>query len=677
MAQSRSYAATAPTHVESSDDLAYIAGRLLSTEDYPLWRVGCRLGLEEEAMFLLLLKVREEHQIRSAFTCGSLRGWVYLEALMNPNLIHLLERTPRIIHTKQGIVQHGIKPSDWLRMLTMTNPDTSVEVNQWVRVRKGIYRGDVGLVVKVESWGVEVLLVPHLAAPIMEPSLKRKQSVVPPKPALFEPNVIKYLYDINPIQKSNRSYTFRGLHFEHRLLQKHYDFHSLASTAVDMPSYFFLLFKASDHPSLHTSRFPRPREWIFEQGERVIIRSSGKSGVVAVIGTNNLEVDLGAENGKENFPWSDIQKDVRIGDSLPLQADNSMAQQDTDLSSSLKEFEVHQNWLKVTTAPFLYASRAPSQVLPLFKDQVPWISTSVTIFRIGHPYKGHSGVVKNVLRSQPTDSGLRIEMQLTYLDPSKPFPLIIVDYGDVIETITALQLFNYAKPTSMLFKLNDYKPWPALLQVSTSGGPTRTPAPATPGWSPSLQPISSTPAWDPSSRTLISSPMSPITTTSSTTLPLQELPHHLLLDPCLVGTTLKIIVNSGSYSEELSVTIDEVDGQVSIRHVVYNKLTGLPPEWVSPKHLNATHDNGLLVVVKGKHCSKYVQQIHHRHHDGQVLMNLAVVRRSPSTADTLLDKQLELTMDFLCVGSESKEEKKLNSSLMTSLQDDVRKLAHG
>ncbi|CAA7267876.1 unnamed protein product [Cyclocybe aegerita] len=230
----------------------------------------------------------------------------------------------------------------------------------------------------------------------------------------------------------------------------------------------------------------------------------------------------------------------------------------------------------------------------------------------------------------------------------------------------------------MLFKLNDYKPQPALSQVSTSGGPTRTPAPATPGWSPSLQPISSTPAWDPSSQTPISSPMSPVATTSGTTLPLQELPHHLLLDPHLVGTTLKVIVNGGSYSEKkLSVTIDEVDRQVSIRHVVYNKSTGLPPEWVSPKHLNATCDNGLLVVIKGEHCSKYVRRIHHRHHDGQVLMNLAVVRRSPGTADTLLDKQLELTMDFLCVGSESKEEKKLNSSLMTSLRDDMRKLACG
>ncbi|CAA7270382.1 unnamed protein product [Cyclocybe aegerita] len=164
--------------------------------------------------------------------------------------------------------------------------------------------------------------------------------------------------------------------------------------------------------------------------------------------------------------------------------------------------------------------------------------------------------------------------------------------------------------------------------------------------------------------------MSPVATTSSTALLLQELPHHLLLDPRLVGTTLKVIVNSGSYSEkELSVTINEVDGQVSICHVVYNKLTGLPPEWVSLKHLNVTCDNGLLVVIKGEHCSK--------HHDGQVLMNLAVVRRSPGTADTLLDKRLELTTDFLCVGSESKEEKKLNSSLMTSLWDDMRKLARG
>ncbi|CAA7260677.1 unnamed protein product [Cyclocybe aegerita] len=577
MVRSRSYVATAPTHVESSNDLTYIAGRLLSTEDYPLWRVGCRLGLEEEAMFLLLLKAREEHQICSAFTCGSLRGWVYLEALMNPDLIRLLKRTPRIIRTKQGIVRHRIEPSDWLQMLTMTNPDTSMEVNQWVQVLKGTYRGDVGLVVKVESWGVEVLLVPHLVAPNMEPSLKQKRSVVPPKPALFEPNVIKYIYNISPIQQSDGSYTFHGLHFEHGLLWKCYDFHSLTS-AVNMPSYFFLLFQASDHPSLHASRFPPPREWIFEQGECVIICSSGKSDVVAVVGTKDLEVDLRAENGTEIFPWLDIRKDGGSTRDHP--------------SSSLKEFKVHMNWLKVTTAPFLLALHAPSQILPLFKDQVPQIGTSVTIFRIGHPYKGHSGVVKNVLCGQPTDSGLRIEMQLTCLDPSKPFPLIIVDYGDVIEA-------------TMLFKPNNYKPWPALSQVTTSGRPT--PVSATPAWSPSSQPISSTPAWDPSSRMPISSPMSPIATTSSTALPQQELPQHLLLDPHLVGTTLKVIVNSGSYSEkELSVTIDEVNGRVSICHVVYNKSTGLPPEWVSLKHLNATRDNGLLVVIKGEHCSKYI-----------------------------------------------------------------------
>jgi len=66
-------------------------------------------------------------------------------------------------------------------------------------------------------------------------------------------------------------------------------------------------------------------------------------------------------------------------------------------------------------------------------DSVPWVSASVIITKLGSPFKGYIGVVKDVLRGQDTPSGLKIGLQLVHLDPSSPFRTIVVDYDDVVE----------------------------------------------------------------------------------------------------------------------------------------------------------------------------------------------------------------------------------------------------
>ncbi|KAF8816251.1 hypothetical protein BYT27DRAFT_7077656 [Phlegmacium glaucopus] len=155
-----------------------LVGRLPSTTDYPLWRVRCRIGAEEEAIFSLCLSAADHHKLRSCFTCGSIRGWIYLEATMNPDLVrHLAERTPGIVVTRLGIEHQIIPYPDSIKMLSMHTSDGIVEEGKWVRVRKGRYKGDVSLVVAVEFWGAEVLLVPRLKSRLTHStpnSLKRK-----------------------------------------------------------------------------------------------------------------------------------------------------------------------------------------------------------------------------------------------------------------------------------------------------------------------------------------------------------------------------------------------------------------------------------------------------------------------------------------------------------------------
>ena len=86
---------------------------------------------------------------------------------------------------------------------------------------------------------------------------------------------------------------------------------------------------------------------------------------------------------------------------------------------------------------------------------------------------------------------------------------------------------------------------------------------------------------------------------------------------------------------------------------------------------NPTHDNGILMVVKGNHCGKYVRRIHHRYHedngDKQAIILLAVVNKVKGAADTLTGEQFELGPDSLCIAIEMNKDRKLNANLMKSL----------
>ena len=134
-----------------------------------------------------------------------------------------------------------------------------------------------------------------------------------------------------------------------------------------------------------------------------------------------------------------------------------------------------------------------------------------------------------------------------------------------------------------------------------------------PDWS------SSTPAWDPLSQTPTQIPPcdSPLHTSASNSLsqtpaPLTS-PHasssqavtHVLLDARLIGVALKVKITDGEHKgKELVISVDE---RLRIGYTVYKRLSYIRPDWVSPKHPNATRDNGLLVVIKGEHCGKSVR----------------------------------------------------------------------
>ena len=273
------------------------------------------MGLEEEAVFYLLQRATSEHQIRSAFTRGSVRGSIYVEGILDANLFSLLNFTPGIIRKQSGVVCQIIDPSDWMRLLTMQDPTTVVTANQWIRVRKGVYKGDLGFVTGVEGWGAQVLVVPRLktSTPPATTSLKRKRTAIKPEPRLFDPITFSSMFRRQAQLRNNGIYTSRGLVFDHGLLCLELDFHSISLNSSRVPSQILELFKLSSHPSLTGAKFPCPEEWIFEEGERITVRSSEKEATIAAVKSTHLEVDLATNEGIETVSWYNVRKVFSAG----------------------------------------------------------------------------------------------------------------------------------------------------------------------------------------------------------------------------------------------------------------------------------------------------------------------------------------------------------------------------
>ena len=235
----------------------------------------------------------------------------------------------------------------------------------------------------------------------------------------------------------------------------------------------------------------------------------------------------------------------------------------------------------------------------------------------------------------------------------------------------------YMKSEHRFFRLPTEAPMPGL---SNSGGATPMPdrtSSFTPAWDPLSRtprcPSSLTPAWNPPQE-------QPLATNSRIASKQPVRPPHPLLDEQLVGANLKVVVDDGGKSynnREVVVSIAKVEGDISIRHHVYGTSKGLVPAWVSSRSPNPTRDNGLLVVVEGEHCGKFVRRIHHRYYEEngnkQALIMLAVVKKVDGAPDILTGERLELGPDSLCLASETSEGKNLNANLMISLRENARK----
>lgn len=247
---------------------------------------------------------------------------------MNNHLLNLLTRTLGIIQTAQGPQCCLIDASDYGNLLRMADPNRDFEVGDWVRVKSGLYNGDIGLLTAKETWGLSLLLVPRLSTTV---NRKRKKGNPRPEPDLFQYVKFRCFYPDSSCQEDR--YHINHATFSYGFLHKDFDYYSIEKPVTAMPWRLFEIFRASAHPTVMDTCLPQPQEWSFEEEDKVLNPMSAtdqdKYAVIKAIEPLFVMVDTREFEDRETMfclSWHRVLKYFEVGDCVlvtsgPFQGD--------------------------------------------------------------------------------------------------------------------------------------------------------------------------------------------------------------------------------------------------------------------------------------------------------------------------------------------------------------------
>lgn len=224
--------------------------------------------------------------------------------------------------------------------------------------------------------------------------------------------------------------------------------------------------------------------------------------------------------------------------------------------------------------------------------------------------------------------------------------MIFIDLND--STGVSLRLYFSRRPQLMSA--------PNLIVADTQDSPTS----------------SSTPAWQ--SDTVASPLWPPVAEPCQSPLQPAPTPLHPLLDPRLLNAPLKVTLTGGSFTGvDVVISLKEISGRLGLFYVARKKHTPVDPIWVTLRHPNPWRDNGLLVVVSGENCGKFIRRIRHVDRNGVgMIMVVAMMQQVPGQCDKICG-ELEFKPEELCISEELSEQKKLNANVMADIRRKAQK----
>ena len=275
-------------------------------------------------------------ELRSAFQHPHIPGTVYLEARFAgkddvSSLYHVLHTLSCVlVQTLTAVPQDDHLSSLIVRdIVDSRQPMGSLRSpGEWVKIRRGLYRDDVGVVVdSFERWGnregSNVALVPHLSAvKSAAPKCKKSAIKLRPPPRLFDPeSCVQEL-----LCKTLTGYTYDQFTFEDGLIIKTFHSSSLES-AQTIPPDLLPLLRQSLHPLVRSSAMPLPNQWHFEVGEQVWVTPPNSTQLIlaSILETDAAQGFSGkslyvveTDEGQQLFTPFSLLKAVKLGDFMEI-----------------------------------------------------------------------------------------------------------------------------------------------------------------------------------------------------------------------------------------------------------------------------------------------------------------------------------------------------------------------
>lgn len=159
-----------------------------SVSDPSLWMVSCATGKEQELVYQIMNKcsafARQGRPLGiSAAIAAQSKGKIYIESFSEPAVMEAIQGV-------RGLLQYTMRLvpiQDMTTVMTVTSKKKPVKKNEWVRMTRGHYKGDLALVKDVKESGLKCVVqcVPRLDLTLAdlppEEARVRRRTVRPPQ----------------------------------------------------------------------------------------------------------------------------------------------------------------------------------------------------------------------------------------------------------------------------------------------------------------------------------------------------------------------------------------------------------------------------------------------------------------------------------------------------------------
>ena len=322
----------------------YVPQRFMlpSVDTAIIWSVRCRPGKEKDLVKKLLNKKfnldksmgSKKLKILSIFQRDNYTGRIYIEAPKQSVIEKFVNGVPDVYANQKLLIPVQELP---LLLKPTKSDEVRLDVGSYVRIKRGIYKGDLAVVDQISQNNLEALLkvVPRLdygKNDEVDPDsnqrrVKRPTFASRPPPQLFNPTMALRLDQANLFKRDDRHFTYRKEDYVDGYLYKSFkiqylDTKNIQPTVEELSRFGSKEGEVDLAAISQTMKKAQAAKAMFQPGDRVEVLTGeqrGSKGIVTRSSKDVISVKLSGFSEKSlEFPIASLRKIFELGDHVTV-----------------------------------------------------------------------------------------------------------------------------------------------------------------------------------------------------------------------------------------------------------------------------------------------------------------------------------------------------------------------